>query len=179
MINKSSAAGLHKQKANVTLTLAGQKPMDAAVFLTLNQRLIDLLNDDRCFIPAEKADGETIIIAKTQIVSIIEKDTMNGQNARDHDTESNKAANGTDRKTFDPYAALRIMPDASLDEVRAAYKTRIKAVHPDSLSGLDLDEDLARAALQATQRVNFAYKKILAERKDIRRGSSHDTENAA
>ena len=174
MHSKSGVSGRHRNMIDVRLTLAGEPALIASVFVLPNERLIDLLNDDRAFIPVRKSTGETMIIAKTQIVSVVE---TNGEENADGDGGANGDARS--RKAFDPYAALRVSRDASLEEIRAAYKQRIKAVHPDSIAGLELDEDLSRAAVQATQRVNYAYKKILAERNDIRRGSSHGEEDAA
>lgn len=170
-MSDKSSANRHKSITEVWLTLSGQRPVEASVFLNIGERLIDLLNDARNFIPVLKEDGEAMIVAKTQIISVIERDLIVGDSEKKNDSKS--------KSTFDPYIALRISKDASLEEIRQAYKARIKAVHPDSIAGLDLDDDLARAALQATQRVNYAYKKILAERDDIMRGSSHDDEETA
>ena len=49
MMNKSGAAGQYKLKKRVLLTIVGQDPFEGIAFLTVNQRLIDLLNDDRQF----------------------------------------------------------------------------------------------------------------------------------
>ncbi|MEM9014012.1 MAG: J domain-containing protein [Pseudomonadota bacterium] len=188
MVNKSGMSGMHKRRADVWITIAGEGEIEAAVFLAINERLIDLLNDDRNFIPILSGSGDTQIVAKSQIVKIIEREGAVDQNDGDQTKHTGGEKNGDNSASakqkrrsgvFDPYAALRVNRDASIDEIRAAYKARIKAVHPDSLAGLDLDDDLAKAALQATQRVNYAYKKILAEHDEVRRGASHDDEDAA
>jgi len=155
MFDRATGAFRHKSEAAVELRLAGDTPVAAAIFHTNGERLTDMLNDPRAFIPIRTAGGAIMIIAKTQIASIIET------GSDDHETPNGEDKN---RKRFDPFAVLRITPDASLDEIRAAYKARIKAVHPDSIAALDLDPDLEKAALLATQKVNYAYKKILAER---------------
>ena len=71
---------------------------------------------------------------------------------------------GLHRKKFDPYAVLKLDHSATVNEIRAAYKSRIKAVHPDTIAALGLDEDLADAALKKTQKLNYAYRKIMRER---------------
>lgn len=206
----------------VEITLAGQDPFEAVVFLSVGDRLIDLLNDQRLFIPVKRMDNSTVIMAKSNILSIVEKDPFakpvdmdeteiplgkdvaetyedefeeGGETAHAQDDDdlppktgdtksgpgnsgaNEKAgANGTDgqrkrrrrrKKTpeFDAYAILKVSPDANLDEIRSAYKSRIKAVHPDSVAALDLDEELIRAAIQTTQKVNYAYHHILKERR--------------
>jgi len=211
----------------VEITLAGQDPFEAVVFLSVGDRLIDLLNDQRLFIPVKRMDNSTVIMAKSNIVSIVEKDpfakpvdlnendvplgkdvaaafdegfeeepgegadTDNGHEDDDlppktdgSDTKGSDAGSadrhtdGSDaekkrrrrrrKKTpeFDASAILKVPPDANLEEIRAAYKSRIKAVHPDSVAALDLDEELIRAAIHTTQRVNYAYHHILKERRN-------------
>lgn len=161
MFDKQNHTFRHVNCADVRVAMTGREPFNAVVYLTLGQRLSDLLNDARHFIPVRLESGETMIAAKSQIVSITEIESVAEAGAPDVAPAKNRAA---PRREFDPYAVLRISPDADLDAVRAAYKTRMKAVHPDTVAGLGLDDDLARAALLAAQKVNFAYKKIMRER---------------
>lgn len=202
----------------VEITLTGQEPFEAVVFLSVDDRLIDLLNDQRQFIPVKRMDNSTVLMAKSNIVSIVEKDPFAAEAAHEETTSQDVAthfdedefefeesesagsatgsseaggdgdagagtkgaeqnANAGQKKKrrrrrkksseFDAYAVLKVSPDASLEEIRKAYKSRIKAVHPDSVAALDLDEDLVRAAIATTQRVNFAYHRILKEHKSM------------
>lgn len=164
MFDKHSNAYRHVNSADVHLTLKGQTPFNAAVYITLGTRLSDLLNDTRQFIPVRLENGETMIVAKSQIISIAETESVASATS-DELAEVNAAkTRAAARKGFDPYAVLRISPEADLDVVRNAYKARMKAVHPDTVASLGLDDDLARAALLAAQKVNYAYKKIMRER---------------
>ena len=70
---EKNATARHKNEHRVIVTLTGQEPFEAFVFLKINERLIDLLNDQRMFIPIKRADGATLIASKQNIVSIIEK----------------------------------------------------------------------------------------------------------
>ena len=168
----------HKNQAAVEITIVGQAPFHGVVFLSVGDRLIDLLNDDRAFIPIKKENGPAVIVAKSQIASIVELDIEEPaeeifeEQVEDVPPESQTEtikdepkAPRTKRK-FDPYATLRVSPDASAEEIRAAYKSRIKAVHPDSIAALGLDDDLADAALKCTQKINYAYRKIMRDRED-------------
>jgi len=158
----------HRNEVNVLLTLAtSDKPVEATVFLRLGERASDLLNDDRSFIPVRFGDGETMIIAKSQIATIIEG--KNGTESRGKSKIYGEDFSATPKskappKSFDAYAMLRIAPTASIEEIRAAYKARMKAVHPDTFASLGLDEEIAKAAVLATQKVNYAYQKIMQER---------------
>jgi hypothetical protein len=161
MLNHSNNNFRHVNSADVRICLTGEKPFDGVVFLTIGQRLSDLVNDDRAFIPVRRENGETVIIAKSNINSISERIAIkeDGDGADEQDLSTAKSA-----RSFDPYAVLRIAPHADLDDIRAAYKKRMKAVHPDAIAALELDEDLSRAALLVAQKVNYAYQKILRER---------------
>ncbi|MEL7485886.1 MAG: DnaJ domain-containing protein [Pseudomonadota bacterium] len=150
-----------KTEIDVVLALSGEaKPQEASVFVAHGERVTDLLNDSRGFIPVRLDAGDVAVIAKSTILSITEKNQMREDDAFEDTTDETAART----RTFDPYEVLRIARDADLEAVRRAYKMRIKAVHPDAVAALDLDEDLKRAAQRAAQRVNHAYKAILKER---------------
>ena len=155
---EKSASARPKTEISVTMSLSGDEFFDGKVFLKHDERLIDLLNDPRAFIPVRREDGATVIVAKANIVSIIEKQV---EQAHEEKAEPPKEK----RRSFDPYKVLRLAPGATVEEVRRAYKVRIKAVHPDTLSGLELDDDIAKAAILAAQRVNYAYRQIMGELK--------------
>ena len=58
----------HRNEVDVVLTLStSDTPVAATMFLSLGERASDLLNDDRAFIPVRLGDGDTMIIAKSQI----------------------------------------------------------------------------------------------------------------
>lgn len=161
MHRSSDGVFRHKTETPVRLQLAGEKPENAFVFLNYGERVIDLLNDMRHFIPVKRENGDVFIVAKTQIVQM--EEVKIAEEFKDPQPEPLKEPD-FESSAFDPYTALRISRSASLEEIREAYKKRIKAVHPDTVTALGLDQDLAKAALYASQKVNFAYRKILRDR---------------
>lgn len=159
----------HRNEVTVLLTLStSDKPVEATMFLSLGERASDLLNDGRAFIPVRLGDGDTMIIAKSQIASIVEGAATAEEKAkaklRGEDFSTDPKKNDATPKNFDAYAMLRITPSATNEEIRAAYKARIKAVHPDTFASLGLDEEISKAAVLATQKVNYAYQKIMRDR---------------
>lgn len=217
----------HKAVVAVRVALTTGAPFPAFVYLKANERLSDLLNDERAFVPVRREDGSTLIVAKSAIASIAELapnapaasdfpqtpepppapgadalppgpgvtdesfeglsagDTLAGEDGATPEDVSAEAAEGMSRddaaepspdngakraqppsrtrRALDPYALLRVPRGASLDEVKRAYKARIKAVHPDTLASLHLDPDMARIAHLTAQRINHAYERILTE----------------
>ena len=55
----------------------------------------------------------------------------------------------------DVYKILEIKPNSSVEEIKSAYKKKIKEYHPDRLSGLGAE--LQNLANQKTQEINSAY----------------------
>jgi curved DNA-binding protein CbpA len=55
--------------------------------------------------------------------------------------------------SVDHYAALDVAPDASTDEIRAAWRLRVVAFHPDRFR----DDDQRRRAQEISQRANAAW----------------------
>jgi hypothetical protein len=160
----------HRNEINVLLQMTDTvEPINAIVYTSLGERASDLLNDSRAFIPVRLDGGETMIVAKTQIKSLVEqsaeteKPDLKGEcfdKKHDAQPETKKQT----LASYDPYILLRVARDANIEEIRSAYKARIKAVHPDALASLCLDEDIEKAAVLATQKVNYAYRKIMQER---------------
>ena len=182
MFDRSSQSR-HKNPMRVRLAVTGSEPFEAVVFLKLDERLIDLLNDPRAFIPVRRTDGATMIVAKANIVSVTEipekadagAEPIAGDDEEAAERRQFRSPDETDTgqarnerrprpRRIDPYEVLRVARDAPIEEIKRAYKARIKAVHPDAIAALDLDEDLARAANNSTQRVNQAYDMIMRDR---------------
>lgn len=161
MFNCKSEHYRQKSETPVAVRMACGDAFEATVYLLHGARLTDLLNDERAFIPAQRVDGDMIVLAKSQIISIVDKSAAQEEPA---DTEDDEGTDNIASRKFDPYTVLKLDPSASNSEIRAAYKSRIKAVHPDTIAALGLDDELVDAALKTTQKLNYAYRKIMRER---------------
>jgi uncharacterized membrane protein YkvA (DUF1232 family) len=78
-------------------------------------------------------------------------------------TSGNQRASGQQRvgesePPFDPYRVLAIAPSASADEIRSAYKARMREYHPDKVEHLGVElRELARRKVLDIQR---AYRQL-------------------
>lgn len=140
----------------VRFCLSGGAVVEGDVFVTRGERVSDLLNDSRAFIPVDTGTGEVIVLAKAQIASA--------------HILSAPAAHSED--DADPFAVLRVDPRASDAELRAAWMTRLKACHPDRLAALQLDPEILVAARRVAQRINAAYDRVTRERRGNARSAS-------
>ena len=59
-----------KSKISVNIDLANGNTIEGCFFASQGQRLLDLMNDDRAYIPVSNDDGEIIIVQKSSIIQI-------------------------------------------------------------------------------------------------------------
>ncbi len=59
-----------KTRTEVELTLADGRLLAGVLFMHDDQRVLDIVNDDRAFIPFEDADGQLTVINKSMIAHI-------------------------------------------------------------------------------------------------------------
>lgn len=77
----------------------------------------------------------------------------NGTGANDNATRPPK---GNER--FDARKVLGVSGEASREEIRAAYRERMKEYHPDKVA--HLGEDLQKLALEKSQQIQRAYREL-------------------
>lgn len=134
-----------KARLMVRLCLTDASEVEGELWCAQGERLADVLNDDRAFLPI--GEGDTVrCIAKSVIATA-------------------EPLGAPPREASDPYAILRVEPAASDAEVRAAWMSRMKASHPDRLAALGLDEAVVYAARRACQRINAAHDEVMRERR--------------
>ena len=138
-------AKVGKTRLMVRLCLTNGEAVEGEVFVAQGERLADLLNDERLFLPVAGPDGVEVVakvtIARASVLA-----------------EAPSAA-------ADPYAVLRLPRTASDEELRAAWMTGLKSCHPDRLAALNLAPEVIYAARRAAQRINAAYEAARAERR--------------
>lgn len=134
-----------KIRLMVRLCLTDGRAVEGEVFVMPGERLTDLLNDERAFLPVEKGEAVTAI-AKSAILSA-------------------EPVAAEPEQRLDPYRILRVDPEASDAEVKRAWMERLKATHPDRLIALGMDDSVVYAARKAASHVNAAYDEIRAVRR--------------
>jgi DnaJ-domain-containing protein 1 len=119
----------------------------AYMFIAPAQRVTDVLNDEREFLPFERPDGSLFVVAKRTIRCITPMEIGRRINEKD------------------PYDLLGLTPAATDDEVHDAYRHSIAAVHPDRVHSLGLPTDFLEMATRRAGQLNDAFRKIRALRK--------------
>lgn len=130
------------------------------VFLAYNQRLSDLLNDDRDFLPLETDEGEVKVVSKRAImeVEVLEFDRAEApRGKRAEDVVAVLSANA--------YDVLGVLHDADDATIRLRYSALKDEVSRAKLAAMTANTDLLLAAEQIGKRYDAAYDSITNARK--------------
>jgi len=117
------------------------------LFVKPMQRVSELLNDHRQFLPFQVSDGPIVHLHKSKIAKV-------SQLVQEPDQED----------TFDPYKILGVSPAASDEKLKETYYSLCSANHPDKLQGLGLPSDFSEIANSRIVRIIDAYRRIMAAR---------------
>ena len=63
-----------KKKAGVQLLLHDGSELSGSLFLLANQRIVDIVNDPRMFVPFMRSDGTVIVLNKSAIMQIVPRE---------------------------------------------------------------------------------------------------------
>ncbi len=137
----STSRVVQRNAVAVEITLNDGASLRAKVFLPMQGRITDLLNDERNFLPVE-SEGECLALAK----SVIKQVRMPPVQAA--------------LKGKSPYSILGLREGASPEEIKRAYRELCTANHPDRVKGAGLGTDFVEFATQNMIRINSAYAQL-------------------
>lgn len=135
-----------RNKYAVEVELDDGRVQTLFVFVAPASRVIDMLNDDRLFIPFETSDGAIIIYKKSAIRRVTELFAAERMATRD------------------PYDIIDVSSKATDKEVHDAYRRAIASVHPDHIQAMGLPQEFVELATKRAMAINEAYDKIKQQR---------------
>ncbi len=135
-----------KTKTRTTIRLKDGSVLNGHVYCSQDERLSDLLNDDKQFLPFETMDGEIIFVTKDAMSQVAPKEKIGLENAY-----------------LDPHDILNLPKDAPLEKIKEAYHAKVRAFHPDRLTALELPDEIISYATDIMARVNDAYQRLLKQ----------------
>lgn len=135
-----------RNKMAVEIELDGLPPQTMFSFVAPGTRIVDMLNDDRAFLPFETGDGSIVILKKSSIRRVTPLES------------------GAKRTTRDPYDVLGVTPMSTDEQLQEAYRKAIASVHPDKMQALGLPGEFMDLATARAALINECYAKIKRER---------------
>ncbi len=135
-----------KYKVEVQIELDDGTPLLGSLYVKQMQRVSDLLNDPREFLPFLRSDGLTIYLRKATITSVAEVK----QEASD--------------EVSDPYQILGVPAGVSTEDLKQAFHSLCGYYHPDRLQSLNLPDDFTEFASSRLVRIIDAYRRVMAQR---------------
>ena len=127
------------------------------------QRVSDLMNDERSFIPIQLQGGSVVIQRKSAIAKVAPLDQHVDQD-----------------KISDPYEILGVPHSVSDEELKKFYHNLCAENHPDRVQSSGLSPHFVEMANSRMIRINDAYQRILAMRQASKgNGASSGTNGAA
>ena len=112
-----------------------------------DQRVSELMNDERQYLPIQMPKGNVVILRKTVIIKVVPLDQH-----IEHD------------KIKDPYQILGVPRGLSDDDLRQSYRKAVKENHPDKIKGAGLSPQHLDMATSRLVRINDAYERIVSMR---------------
>ena len=138
---------VHKRKIEVEVKLNDGTNLMGALFVHAQQRLSDLLNDQRQFLPLLTSVGVIVNLSKSYIAQVTQLDQRADLDESD-----------------DPYEILGVAPSIPDDELKDAYRKLCADNHPDRLQAMGLSNDFVDLANSRMARINDAYQRIMSKR---------------
>ena len=125
---------------------------DGSLFLGMvsvrqDQRVSELMNDERQFLPIQMPEGNVVILRKTAIFKVVPLDQH-----IEHD------------KILDPYDILGVPRGVSDEELTRFYHNVVKENHPDKVQSAGLSPQYLDMATSRMIRINDAYERIVSMR---------------
>lgn len=169
---------LNVLRHDLLITFAEGKKVYGRIFLKPDERVIDVLNDSRQFIPIETDDGKIIAFSKNTIISVDtneennaggDKGIFRGGNSlfkkksfpAQQGQEDIPAFHPSENHNISPYATLELDEDASMVEVKQKY-VKLKETALFLLSQEEsLPKDFLNFLKNYSQRLEASYKEII------------------
>jgi hypothetical protein len=135
-----------RNKYAVEVELDDGRVQTLFVFVTPAARVVDMLNDERRFLPFETNNGSVVIYNKRAIRRLSPLFAAERMASKD------------------PYDIIDVSHKASDQEIHEAYRKAVASVHPDHIQALGLPEEFMELATRRAMAINDAYDRIKRER---------------
>lgn len=133
-------------------------PIDGKTFVTLEVRVLERVKMCRTVMDRFAASAQSEF---DQAIAALKRAAARRQQAdSSQQQERQERAAPVTPDCLTDYAVLGVRPDASFDEVRAAYRDACRKYHPDALTGKNVEPHLVDLAARRFKEVSTAYGRL-------------------
>lgn len=150
---------VNRTRCKVRLINFSDHIVEGFVFLAYGQRLSDLLNDERAFLPLETEEGEVKVVSKRSIMEVEILNVSTSGRTHQKDGDIVQLVSGS------AYDILGVALDSDDAAIRLRYLELKDSVAPQKLEAISGNKELLRAAQQLKSRYEAAYDSIINARK--------------
>lgn len=129
-MHSTSNKKISKQRIRVAMTMANGTSHEGDLFLSQDQRVSDLLNDEREFLPFELDPDQVLFVRKSSILEV--NPLEDAKPMRDNEKETSAAFSHGPMQRDEAAEILGLTNGFGREDVVAAYRAIITKVHPDS-----------------------------------------------
>jgi hypothetical protein len=144
---------VNRTRQRVRIITFNDMIVEGHIFIAYGQRVSDLLNDDRGFIPVETASGDVRVFSKRAIMEIEILQSPEDETATE---KSDVVVLGGGNA----YDLLGVDPNADDGLIRAVYLDLMRSIDMDQIKTVTGNADLLRAAQHIRDRYAAAYDSI-------------------
>ena len=145
-----------KRLVDVELLLDNGTTVLGKLSVLPEQRISDLLNDERQFLPIETSDGQTVILRKSAIYRLLPL-----------------KQNVAPEKRSDPYEILGVPRNIGDEELAGAYWEICRQNHPDRIQASGMSAPFLQLAHSRMVLINDANRRIVDARKLLKASGSN------
>ncbi|MEM9838921.1 MAG: J domain-containing protein [Pseudomonadota bacterium] len=145
---------------SVTIELRDGRRVSGTMTMKPRASVESLLTGGSPFVSVATAEGE-VAFHRDFITAVL----INDETGADADEPITERWSAEGNPTFDPCRILQVKPGATADEIKTAWRNRMRACHPDSVRGKGYSEEVIQAAQQQAQMVNHAYETLMGLRR--------------
>jgi len=109
---------------------------------------LGVLNSPLAFIEFESSGGQRILIAKSALQAVKQRDLPNVPNLP------------TGANNFDAFAVLHLDRNADAEQARRSYVELSKIYHPDRFATVELPPEVSQYLAAMARRINVAYDEV-------------------
>jgi hypothetical protein len=157
-MSKGSSGEDNRRRIQVRMVLASGETIIGSLFASLAGTLRETLNNPDKFVEVEKPDGTSIFLLK----DLIQSASILVVPKADH-LKKRK----TDNHDINAYEELGLKPGATHEQIRTAYRTKVRIYHPDRLASVDVPKEVADYMSAMFIRVTTAYHELADDKAEL------------